>query len=108
MTESFRTWLSHELQLLALLEVSSLFDRRAYNGLFEKEARRLVQQHPEQERLIVPALSLDWIGYIAKSLRNAGFRDHDVDPLAHDVVVKLLVSPGGLFRKWDGQPLDAR
>lgn len=108
MTDSFKTWVSSELHLLALVEVSSLFDRAAYNALFEKEVRRLMQQFPDQQRLLTPTLSLDWIGYIAKSLRNAGFRDHDLDPLTHEVVVKLLVSPGGLFRNWDGQPLDAR
>ena len=50
----------------------------------------------------------DFIGYLARSLRNAGFQVADIDPMAHDIVVRLLVN-GQLFPGWDGKsPLIAR
>ena len=52
----------------------------------------------------------NWIGYIAKSLLNAGYRDRrEVRERSHDIVVKFLT--GGLFRDYDEQqhgPLDLR
>ena len=53
-----------------------------------------------------------WTNYIAACLRNAGFREQgDLEERIHDIVVKLLVSPGGLFRGYDARrhgPLDFR
>jgi hypothetical protein len=52
----------------------------------------------------------NWVGYIAKSVRNAGYRDQrEVQERTHDVVVKLLT--GGLFSNYDERqhgPLDLR
>src|SRR5271157_3360144 len=52
----------------------------------------------------------NWVGYIAKSLRNAGYHDQrDVQERTHDLVVKLLT--GGLFTDYDEErhgPLDLR
>ena len=42
----------------------------------------------------------DWAGYIIHSLARAGFRDDDQQEHFHNIAVKLLVSPGNLFRAW--------
>jgi hypothetical protein len=52
-------------------------------------------------------LNFDWYGDIERSLKRAGF-GRETDEMAHDIVVKLLVSPGGLFAGWKGQPMEAR
>jgi len=41
---------------------------------------------------------MDWSGYIAKALRSAGFRDHEIDTMTHDVVIRLLADPGALVQ----------
>jgi hypothetical protein len=42
----------------------------------------------------------NWVGYIAKCLRNAGYRDQrEVAERTHDIAVKFLT--GGLFRDYD-------
>ena len=96
--------------LLHLFEVSSEFPRGAYNALFNQQLETLVAQisDPPMKRLLEPALATDWTGYIAKSLRNAGFKDHDIDPLVHEIIVRLLIQPGNLFRGWSGQPIEGR
>ncbi len=52
----------------------------------------------------------NWVGYVAKSLRNAGYRDQrEVQERTHDIVVKMLT--GGLFRDYDERrhgPFDLR
>lgn len=110
MTTSFKFWLLSRQPDCGteFLEVSALFDRRGYNSLFDRELNRLRQAFPGQESKLATSASIDWVGYIARSLRNAGFRDHDIDPLTHEAVVRLLISPGGLFKDWDGQPVEAR
>ena len=54
--------------------------------------------------------NFNWVGYIAKSLRNAGYRDQrETQERTHDIVVKMLT--GGLFRDYDETrhgPLDLR
>lgn len=51
----------------------------------------------------------NWVGYISRSLRAAGIRDQDLDSAVSDIVVKLLHSPGSLFRRWKGDsPILAR
>lgn len=90
-----------------LLEVSREFPRSAYNALFNQQLERLASQvgTSELRRQIEQAVGLDWCGYIARSLRSAGFQDHDIDPLTHEVVVRLLYKPGTLFSGWNGQPI---
>ena len=50
-------------------------------------------------------LDFDYVGYVDKSLRSAGFRDPDLDYLVHDIVVKLIT--GALFSNVQG-PFIAR
>ena len=87
------------------------FDPTAYDRLFDGQLSKLLP------RLTDPAQrgrmeGFGWTNYIAASLRNAGFREQgDLEEKIHDVVVKLLVSPGGLFANYDERrhgPLDMR
>ena len=98
----FASWLANRslASLIQIREVSGEFPRAAYNTLFRQQLDRLGQDDQFQ--------NFDWVGYIARSLRNAGFGDHDIDPLTHELVVRLLVQPGTLFRGWKGQPIDRR
>ena len=57
---------------------------------------------PAEQARLRGLIGTGWTGYIAASLRNAGFRDQaSLQEKIHDVVVGLLVSPGGLFRDYD-------
>lgn len=112
----FTEWLfdhpdpGHIIDLLDLLEVSGQFPRGEFNALFRQQFARRVSQvgTEEAEQQLIQLHDFDWIGYLARSLRSAGFRDADIDPMAHDVVVKLLVQ-GQLFPGWNGKsPLIAR
>ena len=107
---TFSEWLSKPdnlEHLLHLLEVSRDFPKGAYNALFNQQLERLIAQagSPETKAEMEQALGMDWCGYIARALRSAGFRDHDIDPMTHEVVIRLLVNPGTLFKGWDGQPI---
>ena len=51
---------------------------------------------------------MDWVGYISSSLRRSGVQEADLDALTSELIFKLLIAPGGLFTRWDGQPILAR
>jgi hypothetical protein len=105
MWTTFNKWLTNRLRLL---EVSELFDRRAYNELFFRELDRLIiRGDPELESKLMSAKGFDYVGYISMSLRNAGFQDADIDPWTHQIVVQLLVEPGNLFENGRASPLKA-
>ena len=107
----FNKWLNADADyLFRLFEVSAEFPRTEINGLFDQQINRLLRQvdQPEQRKQLQKARGFDWTGYIAKSLRNANIPHHDVDPGVQDIVIKLLVQPGALFRGWQGQPILAR
>ncbi len=87
------------------------FDPAAYDNLFNQGLDSMLptlRNTGGHNRLA----SIRWTNYIAACLRNAGFRDQgDLEERIHDVVVKLLVSPGGLFRGYHAGrhgPLDLR
>ena len=89
------------------------FDPAAYDDLFNRELDAVLPmvRNPE-DRQRLASLRNGWTNYIAACLRNAGFREQgDLEERIHDLVVKLLVSPGGLFRGYDAGrhgPLDLR
>jgi hypothetical protein len=59
-------------------------------------------RNAEEKERLASWRGMDWTSYIAACLRNAGFREQgDLEERIHDVVVRLLVSPGGLFRGYD-------
>ena len=90
------------------------FDPAAYDALFNKELDAIVPtlRNPKERERLASLRGMNWTNYIAACLRNAGFREQgDLEERIHDVVVRLLVSPGGLFRDYDQDrhgPLDLR
>lgn len=104
--QPFSTWLLRN-GLLDLIEVSGEFPKDAYNDLFRQQMAQV--DAPEAQQQAAQLSDFDWVGYIARSLRNAGFQDADVDPQVHETSIRLLVKPGQLFAGWDGKaPIAAR
>ena len=93
---NFSKWLSQK----QLAEVSSIFPRTGMNTLFYKELEQLHQRQPMNNNEFQRLIKIDYVGYIDRSLRNAGFREPDLDHLVHDIVVKLIT--GALFKKVEG------
>lgn len=99
------------LGFLQWLNLRENFDPAAYDRLFNGQLSNLLPSlsDPAQGSRLQ---GFGWTNYIAASLRNAGFREQgDLEEKIHDVVVKLLVSPGGLFSNYDERrhgPLDMR
>jgi hypothetical protein len=87
-------------------EVSEYFPRQEINSLFRREIQKLLErsQHLSQEQRtdLEKLLDRDWVAYIDRSLRRAGFKDPDLDHLVQDLVVKLIVT-GNLFSGWRGE-----
>lgn len=103
---TFTDWITHKL----IVEVTELFDKAGYNTLFKAEIDRLLARvdDPVVRRELEEAKQMDWVGYISSSLRRSGVQDADIDALTSELIFKLLVEPGGLFRRWHGQPIIAR
>jgi len=89
------------------------FDPSQYNALFRQEIEALLPKltSPQQREHLQGIRTFDWTGYILASLRNAGFKGQEIEDRAHEVVVRLLVTPGKLFAGYDERrhgPLLAR
>jgi len=85
---------------LRLVETYFSFDPAQYNGLFSDELARLSASSSDHREALYRMRGFNWVGYVAKSLRNAGYRDQrEVAEGTHDIVVKMLT--GGLFRDYD-------
>jgi hypothetical protein len=83
-----------------LAEAYFSFDPAQYNQLFDDELGKLSVSSPEHRDAVERMRGFNWVGYIARSVRNAGYRDQrEVQERTHDIVVKLLT--GGLFTKFD-------
>src|SRR5271157_5147364 len=94
MNLTFRLWL--------LLREN--FDPAAYDDLFNKELDTVLPtlRNADDRKRLASMRGRGCTNYIAACLRNAGFREQgDLEERIHDVVVRLLVSPGGLFRDYD-------
>ena len=98
------------LSRLWLIETYFTFDPAQYNRLFDDELQKLSVSSPEHRDALERMRDFNWVGYIAKSLRNAGYRDQrETQERTHDIVVKMLT--GGLFTNYDERrhgPLDLR
>lgn len=94
----FTSWLRSHAQPMA--EVSELFPREGMNALFYDEIEKLHQRQPMDPAELQRLMSMDFVGYIDRSLRNSGFRDPELDPMVHDIVVKLIT--GALFKNVQG------
>jgi hypothetical protein len=94
-----------------LLEVTELFPRQAMNELFQREIRDALPrvEDPHIKEDLESLSKMDFVGYIDRALRNASIGDEELDEMVQRVVVKLLVSPGSLFRGWNlSTPMTAR
>ena len=85
-----------------LNEITEMFPRQALNGLIRREIEEVIPQveDPEIRSDLERLYRMDYAGWIDKLLRVAGFRDPQLDELVHDILVKLVVSPGGLVSRW--------
>jgi len=114
--KTFVEWLTVQPveALLRLIEAAAFFDPTDYNVAFEKGLESVLSRIRDTDlRQQVSALrGFDWGNYIARSLRRSGIRDeNDIQEHLHEIVVKLLLSPGKLFQGWNPQrhgPLDRR
>jgi hypothetical protein len=100
-------------ELLRLLDAVEYFTPQDYNAVFNGELEKLLARihDPDLRQQMAALRGFDWGGYISRSSLRAGFRDDDQQEIFHQIVVKLLVDPGGLFRGWEPQkhgPLDRR
>ena len=87
-------------------EVSDYFPREEINTLFGQEIDKLLATSKhlswDVRRELESMRDRDWVGYIDTSLRRAGFKDPELDPLTQDLVVKMIVT-GNLFSGWRGE-----
>ena len=88
------------------------FDPKQYNQLFDEELQKVIARtsDPAHRQALDRMHGFNWIGYIAASVRHAGFHDQrEVQEKTHDIAVKLLM--GTLFKGFDQHtsgPLDLR
>lgn len=90
---NFRLWLLLREQL----------DPDAYNSLFQQELERLLPRltDPVQRQHAESMRDFDWTRYIAGAVRRSGFTNQDeIEEKVHEIVVRMLVRPGGLFRDY--------
>jgi len=85
-----------------LNELTELFPRQALNGVVRRDIEEVIPQveDPEIRSDLERLYQMDFSAYIDRSLRAVGFRDPQLDELVHDILVKLVVSPGGLVSRW--------
>ena len=112
---AFREWVVHHglLDQLRLLEAAEYFQPQSYNAVFNAELGKLLARirDPDARHQIESLRDFDFGNYIARSLVRAGFRHDDVQEAFHSIVMKLLLSPGKLFKGWNPErhgPLERR
>jgi hypothetical protein len=103
----FLNWMASRdtatLLRLRLLEAAQFFNPSDYNQIFDGQLEKLIRRLPDGEaRQQAMAMNgFDWANYIVRSLQRSGFKDDDVQEHFHATVVRLLISPGGLFARWE-------
>jgi hypothetical protein len=107
-TTGFYSYLLRALTTAELVEVSDLFPKQQINALFIKEIDELLKDLPAGPAMedLQRFRQIDIVAYIDGSLRKAGFRDHERDELAQDVIAKLLL--GNFFKGFRQGSLVAR
>jgi hypothetical protein len=100
------------LTWLRLIETYYSFDAGQYNRLFEDELAKLIGtvSTPDHIEALERMRNFNFVGYIARSLKNSGHQDQrEIQERTHDIVVKLLM--GTLFTGFDERtsgPFDLR
>lgn len=107
---TFLEWLVHRntATALRLLETTDPFRPEDYNAVFDQELSHI---HDPAAREQVEAMrGFNWANYIVRSLVRAGFRGDNLQETFHDLVIRLLVKPGKLFKGWNSThgPLQRR
>ncbi len=112
---AFIEWVVYRdaLDQLRFLEAAEFFRPQDYNAVFEAELEKLlIRIHdPDARRQLESLGDFDWANYIVRSLARAGIRGEDVQENLHDITIRLLLSPGKLFRGWEPSrhgPLERR
>ena len=109
--QTFWQWLS-QLRLCPLDETYFTFDPAEYNELFDKELEKVIARtsNAKHRQALESMRGFNWMGYVAASVRNSGFRDQrEAQERSHDLAVKLLM--GKLFSGFDERtsgPMDLR
>ena len=96
--KTFWAWLAQ----LRLLETYYGLDPKQYDTLFNDELEKVIGRvrDPTHCQALERMQGINWMAYIAASVRHAGFRDQrEVQEKAHEVAVKLLM--GQLFKGFD-------
>jgi len=85
-----------------LNEITEMFPRQAMNQVVRRALEDVIPQvdDPEIRSDLERLYQMDYSAFVDRSLRSAGFRDPELDELVHDILVKLVVSPGGLVSRW--------
>ena len=101
------------LALLRLLESAQFFDPQAFNPVFQQQLDALLNRFTDSEarQQVLELRPFDFGNYVSRSLRRAGFRHEEEEEAFQQVVIKLLVSPGKVFRGWQPEkhgPLEKR
>jgi len=100
------------LRRVPITEVSTWFPRHVLNATFQQEVEKVLESEEIAQEVRNDLLSIrdvDLVGYVDSSLRRSGFKDFELDELVSDILIKLLVTPRSLFRKWDRKsPMSAR
>lgn len=98
--KTFCEYFSDLALLSRLRETYFSFDPAQYNQIFDDELGKLSVSSPEHQEAISRMKDFNWVGYIARCVRNSGYvNQREVQERTHDIVVKMLV--GGLFRDYD-------
>jgi hypothetical protein len=109
MRTSFTCFLLHRLPLR---EVSEWFPRYVFNDLYRQDLERIFSSETLDKDVsedLAKVKDLDLVGYVDSSLRRSGFADWELDEAVSDILVRLLVEPGPLVKRWDRKsPMSAR
>jgi hypothetical protein len=109
MSTSFTLFL---LRRVPLNEVSEYFPKQYFNEAFREACEKILmseQLAPAVREDLLRVKGLDLVGYADSSLRRSSVQDFELDATVSEILVRLLITPGSLFKKWDRKsPISAR
>jgi len=102
---AFIEWIAHRdvVTLLRLLERADYFAPEKYNLAFVQGLDDLLGRiHDAAAREQIEILrDFDFANYISRSLQRTGFTGAELEEHFHDLITRLLVQPGKLFKGWN-------